>query len=193
MGLAQAGRILYVSSVDLSVGDGPGVNELEFARALRRVVGDRAHFVIPRPEFEIDLPRSVCSFARPHWRHHPLHVLGHHISLARVASSILANGRYDLIVFRVDALPLAPIWIVRRHKVPYVIKTLGRGTLNALQGRGLGLGKIVTPTQRKLVEALVHGAEAVDCVSPLMAEFLKGGAGHVERENRRDRQCRRYG
>ena len=67
---------------------------------------------------------------------------------ARVASSILANGRYDLIVFRVDALPLAPIWIVRRHKVPYVIKTLGRGTLNALQGRGLGLGKIVTPTQR---------------------------------------------
>ena len=71
--LRDNGRILYVSSVDVSLGNGPAVNEVEFIVALHELIGERAHFCIPEPEHAVaDLPRAACTFVRPHRRHSPL-------------------------------------------------------------------------------------------------------------------------
>ena len=57
MDLKMRGNILYISSVDVSIGNGPGVNEREFILALYRAIGDRAHFLIPRPaDVVADMP-----------------------------------------------------------------------------------------------------------------------------------------
>jgi glycosyltransferase involved in cell wall biosynthesis len=44
--------------------------------------------------------------------------------------------------------------------------------MNALEGRGLGLGAMLTPLHRSLLKSLAKGAVAVDCVSPAMAGHL---------------------
>lgn len=177
--LEKNGQILYISSVDLSVGNGPGVNEREFVLSLYKEIADRAHFLIPRPVSEVrDLPDSVCTFSSPHQGHSLRSFPGHVLSTGRLASQILHNRHFDLIVFRLDLLPAAPLYIThnitRRHHVPYVLKTLGEGqmkTFNEKIGRfpGSSLAKI----NQLMVKQLVNGAVVVDTVSRRQLDYLE--------------------
>ena len=124
--LRESGRILYISSVDLSVGNGPGVNEREFALALYNAIGERVHFLIPQPEYPFDeLPGAVCTYSLPHKRHHPLYLISHMVSQARLADHLISTHKFDFLVFRLDLFPIAPRHITRKHHIPYAIKTLG--------------------------------------------------------------------
>jgi glycosyltransferase involved in cell wall biosynthesis len=173
MDLKKDGRILYISSVDVSVGNGPGVNEREFILALFAVMGDRAQFLIPQPENEIsDLPFDACTFTMPHRRHHPVLYIAHVLSQIQLARRLLSRHHFDLIVFRLDVMPLAPLFIVRRHQKPYVLKTLGQGLLNVLYEKGGWLGKSLAEMNRRLVKRLVTGALLADSVSVTQVEFL---------------------
>jgi hypothetical protein len=132
---ASSGDILYVSSIDVSVGNGPGVNEREFIHALHAAMGSRAHFLIPEPEHPVsDLPLSDCTFTRPHRRHHPLHFLAHSWSKVRRARALLAERHFDMLVFRLDVLPVAALLITRKCGTPYALKTLGQNSLKIWAG-----------------------------------------------------------
>jgi glycosyltransferase involved in cell wall biosynthesis len=173
MDLKKDGRILYISSVDVSIGNGPGVNEREFILALYAAVGDRAHFIIPQPENEVsDLPLHACTFTVPHHRHHPVFYPVHILSQIRLARRLLSRNHFDLIVFRLDVLPFAPLFITKQRQTPYVLKTLGQGMLNVLYERGSWLGKSLAEMNRRLVKRLVTGALLADSVSVTQVEFL---------------------
>ncbi|MGE5251971.1 MAG: glycosyltransferase family 4 protein [Bacteroidota bacterium] len=173
MDLKKSGRILYISSVDVSIGNGPGVNELEFILGLSGALGDRAHFLIPRPEAEVPgLPAGACSFTAPHRRHHPWFFLRHVLSEVREAGRILSAQKFDLIVFRLDLLPIGPFLITRRHGVPYALKTLGQGMINVLNEK-LGLpGRLLGRINRALANRLLDGAILADSVSTAQVEYL---------------------
>jgi glycosyltransferase involved in cell wall biosynthesis len=174
MDLKKNGRILYISSVDVSIGNGPGVNEREFIVAMHRVMGDRAHFLIPQPANEVpDLPANACTFCLPHRRHHPLHFPGHVISQARLANDVLCRKKFDLLLFRLDVLPLAAFYITRKYPIPYALKTLGQGTMNALAERGGWLGRSLMALNRRLVKQIVAKALLADSVSMMQVEQLK--------------------
>lgn len=174
MNLKQHGRILYISSVDVSIGNGPGVNEREFILGLYSAVKDRAHFLIPQPSENFsDLPPEVCTFSIPHHRHHPLRYPVHILSQARLADRILSERQFDLIVFRLDVLPLAPLYITRRHQVPYVLKTLGQGMMNVLYEKGGILGRSLAGINEVLAKKIVDGALMADSVSKAQVSFLE--------------------
>jgi len=171
--LRESGRILYISSVDFSLGNGPGVNEREFALALYNAIGERAHFLTPRPRYPFDeLPSAVCTWSRPHREHHPLHWSGHMVSQARLANRLIAMRRFDLLVFRLDILPLAPRYLTRRHRIPFAVKTLGQGTISTLEARGGWPGKFFEAVNRGLIRSILKDALVADVVSPLIAEFI---------------------
>src|SRR5574341_264112 len=174
MDLKTNGRILYISSVDVSIGNGPGVNEREFIVAMHRVMGDRTHFLIPQPANDVpDLPANACTFCLPHRRHHPLHFAGRVISQARLANVILSRKKFDLLLFRLDVLPLVAFYITRKHRIPYAIKTLGQGTMNALAERGGWLGRSLVALNRWLVKQIVAKALLADSVSTMQVQHLK--------------------
>ena len=76
--LSKYGQVLYVSSADISFGDGPGVNERDFILALHKALGDRAHFLIPQPLNPVpEVPESACTFTLPH-RAHDMKLFVHH-------------------------------------------------------------------------------------------------------------------
>jgi glycosyltransferase involved in cell wall biosynthesis len=171
--MSQALRILYVSSEDVSRGDGPGVNEREFIRTLHRMLGDRAHFVIPRPAKPVaDLPESACTFYKPHHRHHPLHYAGHLISQARTVARYLSSREVDLLVLRLDLLPLAMRYLVARHEVPYAIKTLSQGTLIVLEERSAIYKAMLSGLNTRLNRHLVSSAITTDVCSQPMIEYF---------------------
>lgn len=174
MDLMKDGRILYISSFDVSVGNGPGVNEREFILALYAAIGDRAHFLIPQPVAEItDLPMHVCTFSSPHRRHHPLHFAGHVVSVIRRANEILSRRKFDLLLFRFDVLPLAPLYITQRYQLPYAAKTLGQGALNVLAEKGGWLGRSLEGVNRWLFKQLVAKALMADSCSLTQVGYLQ--------------------
>jgi len=134
--LRESGQILYVSYVDVSVGDGPGVNERQFILALHQAIGDRAHFLIPQPVDKVpDLPVGACTFSLPHRRYNPRFFPGYVVSQIRLADQLLSHREFDLIVTRLGVLPFAPFYITRKHQIPYAVKTLSHETMWALSAR----------------------------------------------------------
>jgi glycosyltransferase involved in cell wall biosynthesis len=176
--LSKSGRVLYVSSVDISVGDGPGVNEREFVLALYKVLGGRAHFLIPRPHDPVpEVPTNVCSFSSPHKAHDFKLFFRHVTSTVELANRLLSRQNFDLIILRLDILPIAPFIIKQKHRKPYVLKTLGQGMLKAFDGKLGALGPVLAATNRFLTKNLARGALAVDSVSELMIEYLEQTLG----------------
>lgn len=170
----KTGQILYISSVDVSIGNGPGVNEREFILALYKAIKDRAHFLIPRPVNEVpDLPIGACTFTLAHHRHNPIFFPAHILSQFRLADQLLSRRQFDLLVFRLDVLPFTPLFITRKHHIPYALKTLGQGLINVLNERGGWLGKSLLGVNRRLVKQLLSQALLADSVSVAQVEFLQ--------------------
>lgn len=183
MDLRSEGRILYISPADISVGNGPGVNEHEFAHALHEAMGERAHFLVPRPVESIeDLPIPTLHFCQPHHRYNPLRFPLHVVSQIRQAGKLLRDMHFDLIVFRIDVLPFVPLYLTWRHRIPYAIKTLGTGPLEVFQHRGAWLGKLLSPMNRTIFRRLVGRAIVADTDSQGHAEVLRRSLGADERQ-----------
>lgn len=174
MDLKKHGRILYISSVDISIGNGPGVNEREFVLGLHAALGGRAHFLVPRPEHTVsELPAEICTYSLPHRRHHPLLYPAHILSQVLAANRLLDGQRFDLIVFRLDLLPLAPFLITRGHRIPYALKTLGQGMINTLNERMGLFGRALGSINLRLARRLLEGAILADSVSQAQVEYLR--------------------
>lgn len=182
MDLRTAGRMLYISPADVSVGNGPGVNENEFIHALYAAVGERAHFLVPRPIEPVDdLPAEALTFCAPHRRYRPWRFPFHVVSQIRAAGRLLRERRFDLLVFRIDVFPFVPFYLTRRHRLPYVIKTLGTGALDALERRG-ALARMLAPLNRWMFHSIVSRALVADTDSEGHAVALRRRLGLGERE-----------
>lgn len=171
----NAGQLLYISSADVSVGDGPGVNESQFIHALHRAVGDRAHFLLPQPAFPLseDFPVHASTFAQPHRHHHPAHFWRHTLSQMRLADRLIAQRSFDLLLFRLDVLPFAATYLTRRHGIPYATKTLSMTLMWSLSERGGWLGRRLERLNSHLIRNLVAGAIVSDACSQAQVEFFR--------------------
>lgn len=177
MDLSKQGRVLYVASFDVSIGNGPGVNEREFVVSLSELLGDRVRFVLPRPRDPVpELPVEQCRFCLSHRGHHPLAFWGHVVSQIRQAKSLLDREPFDLLVFRLDVMPLVQLYLSRRYDLPYVLKTLGQGPIRAFGQKGGVFGLLERPNTA-LFRRLVSGSLAADACSLLQVEYLQETLG----------------
>ncbi len=172
--LQKSGRILYVTSADISIGNGPGVNEREFVLGLFSLLGDRAHVMIPEPEESLPdgLPEGCVTLVKPHKRHHPLYFFSHVISQKFQADKLFAQKQFDLLAFRLDVLPFGPYYITRKFKTSYALKTLDQGMVNVLKERGGILGRSLVGINHKLVKTIVDNAIQADTVSVMQQKYL---------------------
>lgn len=167
-------RILYASSVDVSIGNGPGVNEREFVEVLARQFGSRAEFVLPDPRSHMSFMDGLQVHLVPgHAEHSVWPYFKHTLSLASKLDELLASGRFDFAVFRVDVLPWAYVWAIRRNpRVPFAVKTLGRGVVNALWGRWGPLGRVLERVNRRMVAQMVDASLVTDVCSGPQRDYL---------------------
>ena len=168
------GKILYISSIDISIGNGPGVNEREFIIALAKRLNRRAYFIIPQPSRnlpEIDsinyIPLKIKGVSRIY------RYLNIQISQFISANKFLSNNNIDLIIFRLDFLPITQYIIARTFKKPFALKTLGVGIVEGTKlQRGLKgiLGKVLYPFNFLLIKYLSKKALAIDAPTSAMIE-----------------------
>lgn len=172
--LFEEGRILYVSSIDVSIGDGPGVNEREFIIALHAILGDRVSFLIPQPRNPVaDLPVERCWFCASHNGRHPFSFWRHVASQISEANTLLKSRKYDLLVFRLGVLPIVQLYITGNYRIPYVIKTLGQGPIKLFGNKGGWLRKALTRPNLQMFQNIVSKAQVADACSLLQVEYLQ--------------------
>jgi glycosyltransferase involved in cell wall biosynthesis len=176
MNLKKEGRILYISSIDISLSNGPGVNEREFITVFQKAFGERVHFLIPKPKHKLSGINENFTLSPDHKHYHPFFYLVHQMSQIRLAKTLIESGRFDFLVFRLTILPLAQAYITKRYRIPYAIKTLGAGVLNALkQQSGLkgNLGKALDPFHKKLIRNIISGALAIDVCTEAYLHYFQ--------------------
>lgn len=116
-------RLIYVSEVDLSIDDGPGINEREFVRACLARYPDRIRYVVPAPVRPEVFSHPGIEYVRPHGNslvRYPLHLR----SAYQRVRAMVNREKVDGLVFRIGATPLLPGLLAARTGLPIIFKTL---------------------------------------------------------------------
>lgn len=169
--LALGGRILYIASQDVSVPNGPGVNEREFVRALGRSFGERVHFLLPYPRFSCsDIDRGRTTFYRGFKKMNPLAFFLYQFDQSRQAERLLRAGEFDLVVVRMVFLPFGIARSIRRSSTPLAIKTIGNpDALSQQPGIRGRVGRVLRSINYHLIRNLTRRAVAIDaCTNVLL-------------------------
>jgi len=104
--LTRKGAVLYISSVDISQPNGPGVNEREFVVFLSEKLGKRVSFILPKPENIFDWKPSKCFFypviRRGLFKNTISQIVS--ISFVQIIKYLKASRKtkFDLVVFRLN-------------------------------------------------------------------------------------------
>ena len=175
-------KILYISSVDVSLTKGPSANEREFIPALYRLKGEKSHFLIPKPcnTLPKDIPVSACTFTKPHKERKPLDWIFHQVSVVRKTKKILSENSFDLIVIRADVFPFCYRYVTNKHGIPFAMKTAGSGEFKVFRRKNLLL-KALKGLNQLFYNSLVSNAIYVDVVSPMQRNSLREITGAGEK------------
>ncbi len=183
MNLRKNGRMLYISSVDPSLDNGPGINEREFIRVLSARYPERIHFLIPRPinnfKYSSDLFTFCHNFCDNRTHHNRAYrFIPHVFSQLRHALWLIRLHNFNFLIFRLGPLPIVQAIITRLYHIPYAIKTIGWGSLTVLSRKGGLIGKLLQPINRAITMDLVARATAVDVCTQKFVDFYTDAVGN---------------
>lgn len=165
-------EMLYVTSVDVSVPNGPGVNELQFIQAASRVMGDKAHFILPNPARDLpeNFPRDSVEFIPRFRRGHPISWLRHQNQKSRAIENAARLHTPRYVVLRTGILPIAELQ-TRKNMPPYFLKTAGNGNFEAFDRSALR--RLSKPLQHVLFSRLLKHSAGVDVVTDIHLRLLE--------------------
>jgi len=168
---------VYSTEADLSIDNGPGINEREFVHALLESYGDQVICVTPYPKYPDRYLNSKIEYVFPH-RSRPVRYLLFLVALFLKVWQLNRVHQFDAIVFRLGVLPLVPLILSRILHRPLFLKTLAGYYYFEKKGRRWTrkfLAALVFPIYR----ATVRQTSAADTVSNSYIEWLhvKFGVG----------------
>ena len=169
-------KILYATSVDLSVPDGPGVNEREFLHALRQNCDVKVRAVLPQPvgPWPTELDGSPVAFTYRRDMRRPLHALRHQASQYLRLRDELRAESYDLVVYRPYPFPAAALAAILRSGVPYALKNIGPTLVSAVHQHFRPVSHGLAPVNHRMLRTLLEGSVVADTVSENQRTELLG-------------------
>jgi glycosyltransferase involved in cell wall biosynthesis len=169
MDLPGDGKLLYVSSYDVSEPNGPGVNEREFMTSLLERFGERVIAVVPQPRRacpELRAAQTVL-YANPRIGR-MLGAAAQQFDLAYRLRRLFRQQAVDFCVIRLGAFPLG-IYLAGRIPCAFAVKTLSDPHWqNWLTGIGGRLVRLLSPVSRAMTRSILRRAAVIDaCTSEL--------------------------
>lgn len=167
-------RIVYISSFDISIGNGPGVNEREFITGLLKFPEHTCHFFIPevKNKFPGDLPLNKFTFTHKLNNKNPFSIYKHHRDVHQKVSKYLQTNEVDFIVIRAGLFAFSYNKLTKQFPhIPFAMKTAGSGEFKVFNRQFFGF-KYLYQLNRKLYTNLVNNAKVIDVVSPIQQDSL---------------------
>ena len=159
--------IIYVTGFDVSIPNGPGVNEQQFILSMSRICRDDVRFLIPRPRGVLPsaFPVSQCCYLPEIRGRHAWYWILHQIGKFRAMRAAERKLAPDLFIVRPDVLPIAELSFARGSHVPYCTKTVHLST--KMQPRAPGLRGLLFAIHHLALEKFLRGAVVIDVVSEI--------------------------
>lgn len=167
-------KILYFSFVDISLPKGPSVNEREFILSLAKTHKNKAHFVIPKPEYPIadELPLNNISFLRKAKIQQIGKKIRQQTQAVRVINDLIKEKEFDLMIIRGGLFGFSIRQITTKNNLPYAMKTAGSGKFNVFKEKNILIRSLYSLNQR-IFKKIINDAIAVDVVSTIQKESLE--------------------
>lgn len=164
-------RFLYVAETDLSIDNGPGINEREFVDAVTRHWPNEVICVAPEPMHPDTYRNPSVRYAASHGRSaaaYPRYLA----SAFRLIKRILAEHEITGIAFRFGPTPILPFLFSRGRGPRMLLKTFAP---NAALGPEMKLGPVrraVGGLLRPAYRSVVRRAVAADTVSAAYRDWI---------------------
>jgi len=163
-------KIVYSTEVDISIDNGPGINEREFINALLEKYSDQITCIIPYPKYPNEYFNSKIDYIF----RHQFSPFRYPIYLAALLIKILKvnrNHNIRALVFRMGAIPLVPWVLARTVDKPVFLKTLAGYYLFEKEPRKF-VHRIVASISFPIYKFVIQKAQAADTVSNAYTEWL---------------------
>jgi len=171
-------NICYISSIDISLPNGPGVNEREFLNTLQKEAirrDDRVSCLIPMPSGRVDISMENMFFYKKQAKDGHLTHGGLIANVIKIVVSILANistGTNMLYIVRLSSETLAVPLILRLLRKPYYLKTL-EDVYGFAAGPTLGLTRFNYLIKRILLGFVLPKAIFIDASTQQLVDTYK--------------------
>jgi glycosyltransferase involved in cell wall biosynthesis len=163
----QNRKLLYVSMHDLTIPNGPGVNEFECSRYLKKRYPNAVYVLAPKPRYP---SHSACEVIDETFSKAPLWNLPLHFfletRLKNRINELIVNEKFDCVLARMSLFPWALVNI-DVQRAPLFLKTVGE-----VDGftRNKGLKGVFARCTRNLNNSIsqkvLNRAAAIDCCTP---------------------------
>lgn len=168
-------RFAYIAEVDISVDDGPGINEREFVHELLERHDDEVVCVLPYPARPGVCFDKRIAYVPSHRKRNPAFYLVYNVALLVRIARLHRERPFDALVFRLNLIPLVPILLHRLLKVPIILKTLAGYT--TFSEEASWKHKAVSMTTWPLYRMSIRSALAADTVSIPYIDWLAAKFG----------------
>ncbi len=167
--------ILFVTEIDLSIDNGPGINEREFVLAAHRRYPGRLTCVAPEPARPLNLDDAEIAYVSG-GTGGALEYARFLCGAYRKIRSIQRRRPVDALVFRLGGTPILPFIFSRQHRQTIILKKLAlyaifgeKSTRAAWKNR---LSRLLLPMYRSVVRsAIVADTESIPYVDWLNETF----------------------
>ena len=175
-------NICYISHVDISLPNGPGVNEREFLQTLKKessLRGYRASCIIPKPSLplEISLPDAhFFEVSPPVTRFALLNRIFGNIKPAFLIIWLTLKNDFDLFILRLSRTGIFIPLLLLLLRRPYCIKTLG----NVRKFDASANGSRMAFKERPLLflfNKILKNSVIIDVCTPQLEKVYRSGFG----------------
>jgi len=168
---SRRGRFVYLTEVDISVDNGPGINEREFVSALLSRHGDEVVCVLPEPQRPDVFRDARIRYVTAH-HGSPARYVSYLRDSRRAVNALLDEGPLAALVFRPGGTPLLPYSLSYSTRTPILFKKLG---LHAIFGDEVTRSPMKNAVSRSLLpmyRSVIQNALAADVESFTYIDWL---------------------
>ena len=165
----ELSHIVYITEIDISVDNGPGINEREFVRSVLCNCADEVVCICPEPEFPQNYRDERVRYVFNHRKR--VGRYGAHISSAlRELRVVQKSYAPAAVICRLGLVPVLPWLIGTRLHVPLYVKTLAGHA--AFSGSAGWRQRAVSPVMLWFYRRICRAALGADTVCETYREWI---------------------
>lgn len=168
---AARGRFVYITEADVSVDNGPGINEREFVAALLRRHGDQVVCVLPEPRQPDVFHDARIRYVKAHGGM-PFRYPRYLVDAKRAVDSLLREGPIAALVFRPGATPLLPFTLTSSKGPPVLLKKLGLYSIFGEESTRSRVKNAISRSFLPMYRSVIRRALAADVESAVYVDWL---------------------
>jgi glycosyltransferase involved in cell wall biosynthesis len=161
---------LYITEFDLSVDNGPGINERECVKVFIEEYEEDVICVAPYPKYPFKYMNPQIEYVFPH-QSNPVLYLGFLAAVLLKVLKLHRIHRFKALIFRLGVLPIVPLVLNLILRRPLILKTLDGYAIFGKKNRSW-YRRFLSTVSLPIYKAVIKRAEAADTVSLGYLEWL---------------------